>query len=245
MKRFKGYDVNKELNEICELRYNNACNLYVDEKGRAFKERNNYLFNYIYDDFGYRVGVIVSYMDKEKNLPKIGWALMTELTLGTPNIIIEKPYDIPTFKELVDRNYMNSKLFPYYMFIRNLMDYDISTLSMSGNIGNTIILSHKQRDMLIDIALARAITYSPEVSKNYYCPSVNEPTKNKGLLRFNIKEEDDDTYGPFVTDIKNNRLWLISGVTIKGETQTALCKRIRDAVRAMEFRAWRYYKYEG
>lgn len=238
------YDVKREMADLCELRYNNNCGLFEEEKGRAYRERDSYLFNYIYDRFGYRVGVIVSYMDKEKNLPKIGWSLMAELTLCKSNIEIEGPYDIPTFRDMVDANYMNSKIYPYYSFLRGLMDFKMDSFGTVKKLGTIAILSHKQRDMLIDIALARAITYTPEVSKNYYCPSATTPTSVKGLIRFNIFEDDDR----FTTDLRENHLYIAGGIDgedcMTPDAQKYMCKVIRDAVRAMEYRAWRYYKYE-
>lgn len=225
----------EELNTKCENIYNKVCNLTDEDKGK-YKNRNSYIFNYIYDKYGFRIGVIVCFMDKEKNLPKIGWSLMRELTVGEPNIIIEKLYDIPTFRALVDNNSVNSKMYKLYTFIRDVKKYKIDGFSdtISG-ISNIIILNRKQRDMLIDIAIARAVTYTPELSKNYYCNN-----SVKGLIKFKPCAENDD----YITDIRNNRLVITGNAFIQNKVKESICKNIRDAVRAMEYRAWKYYKYE-
>lgn len=63
-----------------------------------FVKDNKIIFKYVYDNFGFRVGVVVAEKGEGKWHPKIGWALFKEVPYTT--IVHTEHSQIPAYKDL-------------------------------------------------------------------------------------------------------------------------------------------------
>ena len=108
-----------------------------------FIDKNKIIFKYVYDKFGFRVGIVVAEKGEGRWHPKIGWALFKEVPhtvivhtkfnqipaykgmddfpfIPVEEIIISKENKLELFKKALDRANYNS--FSYYV---NLNDLDV------------------------------------------------------------------------------------------------------------------------
>ena len=65
-----------------------------------FIDRNKIIFKYIYDKFGFRVGIVVAEKGEGRWHPKIGWALFKEVPYTV--IVHTKCNQIPAYKDMDD-----------------------------------------------------------------------------------------------------------------------------------------------
>lgn len=208
-------------------------------------KRNDYIFEYIEDDEANRIGVIVAQKYKDAKTPNIGWALMSEIA-DTPNYVIEKPEDIPLLNEYINmldgvvnnfkEEYFDSgDLEAYEDILKAIKTFKLVNSPEAPNLPCRYIIGDRaDRDLLLDIALARAIPVNEENRKNFYVPTGSERVKKIRIGDLDLE----------FTDIRNNNLNLKSKCLEKKYVDET-CNSIRRAVRRMDFRAWRYYKYEG
>lgn len=208
-------------------------------------KKDNYIFDYIKDDNDNRIGVIVAQKYKDAKIPNIGWALMSEI-VDSPNYVVEKPEDIPLLNEYLNMLDGVVNNFKEEYFDRESLDaYDnifeaIKKFKFTNGPqvpclpSKYVITDRAERDLLLDIALVRAVAVNESNRHNFYTPTGVDKIKRLKLGDLDLDH----------TDIRNNELSL-KAKCLENKYVVEICNCVRRAVRAMDFRAWRYYKYEG
>ena len=227
-------------------------NLTEAEKNRASEK--NYIFSYISNNLGYRLGVVVAQKSADNEAPYFGWALFSEISI-IPNVIVDSFYDIPRFQKFMDtkgiacycKDNSNSKLINTLKEFRLTgFDLDVRMFPVAYHIP-----SKHYRDYLINLALARSIPYTEESSKNYYCPYAPDGIKSEKAI-------DSRTKGSLSFGTMSNHKTDLIDERIEFKTErdfevivnnfgnfafdSATCCHVRQTVRKMEYRAWKYFK---
>lgn len=206
-------------------------------------KKNDYIFEYIEDDEANRIGVIVAQKYKDAKIPNIGWALMSEIA-NNPNYVVEKAEDIPLLNEYLnmldgivnnfkDEHFDKGSLKAYENILTEIRGFKFANGPDAPSLPCKYVINDKaDRDLLLDMALARAIPVSEVHRHNFYTPKGIEKIKKIGIGDLDLDR----------TDIRENNLCLKSKY-LGNKYVTETCNCIRRAVRRMDFRAWRYYKY--
>lgn len=206
-------------------------------------KKNDYIFEYIEDDEANRIGVIVAQKYKDAKIPNIGWALMSEIA-DNPNYVVERTEDIPLLNEYFnmldgivnnfkDEHFDKGSLEAYENILTEIRKFKFTNGPDAPSLPCKYVINDKaDRDLLLDIALARAIPVSEVRRHNFYTPKGIEKIKKIGIGDLDLDR----------TDIRENNLFLKSKY-LGNKYVTETCNCIRRAVRRMDFRAWRYYKY--
>ena len=189
----------------------------------------NYIFNYIYSKYGDKIGIIVASSGSYPKRVKIGWALAADVLL-LPNKEFHKVKDLTFVKEglkilesimgeEVNKSPIEEGLNNFVKELNNI-DLPSSGVPNPDLINSSIIKNKEIRDSIITLALRR-MNYN---NWDYYCDR-KDSTLSKCDLRENIiayKNRGKDT--PYVI--------------IDEET----AKIIRQGIRTMEYRAYKYFK---
>jgi len=180
--------------------------------GDILKE-NKGLVNYIYDDYGFRIGIVMILPGEGKHHPKLGWALIKEVPHRVN--VIHKLSDIPVFKN------SNSELL-------NLDFGDNLTICY-----NTFA-DEKAKSELFELAVSRANFDS----WNYYVCTDRDKGQNFSDLR---NDKISNFFCHTRLTMYPGEIWE-SDVPTNAEVDVKKCRVIRKAIRNAEYRAWRYFK---
>lgn len=241
----------KRYDENWENQYKKF-NLTEEEMNRA-NDKNSFIFNYITNDLGYKIGVVVAQKREDNVAPYIGWALFSEIA-GYPNVYVTSFYDIPKFQEYMTNMgvWQLNKLGENCSLVKTLKNFSFLNCDFIVNEYPTAyhIPSRHYRDYLLNLALARAVPYNEENRQNYFCPYVSDTTTvekanllTKGRISFGAMKN-------HITDLSNETIKFKETKKKKSETfnfgeycyNTVVSNYVRHAIRKMEFRAWKYYK---
>lgn len=227
-------------------------NLTEKEKNRAC-ERNSYIFEYIKNNLGFRLGVVVAQKRGNDTIPYIGWSLFSEIS-KIPNVVVDSFYDIPEFQRFLNthgianlyKEETYSRLLPSLMEFRLTdFDLDIRTFPTAFHIP-----SKHYRDYLINLALARAIPYTEENRHNYYCPYISDDSlveeKADSLIAGSISF---GTQKNHRTDLINEKIIFKKEHYIEAFAKNfenlafdaSTSKYIRQTIRHIEYRAWKHF----
>ena len=245
----------KRYDNEWEIIYDKKMNLTEEDKQRA-KDKNSFIFNYIIDDLGFKIGVVVAQKREEDVAPYIGWALFSEIS-EDPNVSIESFYEIPKFQEYLTSQCAAtmSKHRPIYNIISDLKNYNYydDTLLHRDAYQVYHIPSKYYRDYVLNIALSRAIPYNDENRNNYFCPYECNADKSydgdgkqwtKGRILFSYEPSHATNLMQERVELKrlSNMGELNFNRAMENNYYERICVLIRHAIRKMEFRAWKYYK---
>lgn len=201
-----------------------------------FLKESNAIFNYIYDNRGFKVGIVLAMKTPLKGKCKIGWALFEE-NRDINCKVLSKLRDIPALMKRINdiKDHIftlsfaeesqgikeNRKEFVSLMQeVKSLEDIDLNSSDVYYYLEN----ASDMKDIFIS-AKERA----NHDSWNYYC------AKGTDLSETDLRTDVIKIKTPYEDEYEETHYYYTS-------SDTELCKAIRKAVRKMEHRAWRYFR---
>lgn len=207
---------------------------------RELLNKNNAIFNYIYDNRGFRIGVVVAQKGKLKGHNAIGWALFQELPSVESSLFVNIT-STPIYKEMekalkeslssaLDLNCSKDtevldkiKFFDMCKslesFLKGVQSIDIP--SEDDNVLFSAKYDVTKKDIMDTIKLALSkVNYD---SWNYYSPLNKGHDLREGIINLS-KVEDKES------------------LVLMGTKMPILTNSLRKAIKKMEYRAWRYFK---
>lgn len=214
-----------------------------------FLKENKAIFSYIYNNMGFRIGVVVAKKGEMKGHNAIGWALFNEVSTSVPAKTITAK-DIPAYEKLRDsiknslslasnlgeeglKTLTSVSLFDVYSALNTFMEALGSNPILIKNESTSAPLCYmpytykivSKEDVFNTIKLA--LEKANCDSWNYYCPKREGHDLREDIVRVHSRVDMDD---------KN------SSVIVLGDKMPILANILRKAIRKMEYRAWRYFK---
>lgn len=202
-----------------------------------FLEESNAIFNYIYDNRGFKVGIVLAMKTPLKGKCKIGWALFEEVqersckelsklrdipsTMKKINDIKDKIYTLCSTVESKGNKENRREFISLMQEVKSLEDINLNSTEKYYYIDNasdmeSIFFSAKER--------------ANHDSWNYYC------AKGTDLSGTDLRRDRIEISVNSISTINSNSPMNYTS------RDTELCKAIRKAVRKMEYRAYRYFK---